>query len=212
MTKLFHEVCKWLKLFKKVVLVFINTMSVIPPAVDAFWNGQSVGEFLGLIDPLTKLPNLKALDQFKAKCKREIGVIYSDVDSFKSINDTFSHGFGNKWLINIANAILEGVKDLGSVYRIHGDEMCIVSNDWVDIKSLERELRSYVMSKYGFSVTFGTAFGDPKTVLHNADRRMYKNKKHPSTVNCSRFSVMAFPDQRRSKFDRRVSDRIASLN
>ena len=87
-------------------------------------------------DPLTGLPNrlLKTdrLRQAMTRCHRNqtsVAVCYLDLDGFKPINDEYGHDVGDKILIEIANRLLNTVREGDTVSRIGGDEFILILSD-----------------------------------------------------------------------------------
>ena len=50
-----------------------------------------------------------------------------DLDGFKAYNDTFGHPAGDALLSRLAKKLAAGVGDSGEVYRIGGDEFCVLA-------------------------------------------------------------------------------------
>jgi len=57
-------------------------------------------------------------------------VAYADIDSLKFVNDNFGKFRGDEYIKLFANALKTAAKQNGTtLYRIHGDEFVITSND-----------------------------------------------------------------------------------
>jgi diguanylate cyclase (GGDEF)-like protein len=52
-----------------------------------------------------------------------------DLDGFKQYNDTFGHHAGDALLIRLGAALGGSVGDSGRVYRMGGDEFCLLADD-----------------------------------------------------------------------------------
>jgi diguanylate cyclase (GGDEF)-like protein len=85
------------------------------------------------VDMLTGLPNRRSvdheLDQTLAMAKRyghPLSVLMIDVDSFKTINDTFGHAAGDSALRHVATLILKTLRDVDIPGRWAGDEFLAV--------------------------------------------------------------------------------------
>jgi diguanylate cyclase (GGDEF)-like protein len=84
-------------------------------------------------DPLTGLANRRRLDEdlaaLGARVSRlspvEIAII--DLDGFKALDDTLGHEAGDALLARFADALRGAAGDDGAVYRLGGDEFCVVS-------------------------------------------------------------------------------------
>ena len=83
-------------------------------------------------DALTGVSNRRALDQFlqeqfdQAKSDRPTSVLFSDLDQFKSLNDTHGHALGDRVLVVFAETVRRAVGDRGTVFRYGGEEFTIV--------------------------------------------------------------------------------------
>lgn len=89
---------------------------------------------LSSTDALTGIANRRALDEtLLQECKRAqrsknpLSVLLLDVDHFKTFNDTYGHGAGDKALIAVANAMLEATnRPADLVARYGGEEFSVV--------------------------------------------------------------------------------------
>lgn len=83
-------------------------------------------------DPLTDLPNrllfTQRLDQMlvKAGMRKELTVLFLDLDRFKLINDTFGHEAGDQLLMTVAGRLRRATRPDDVVARIGGDEFIIL--------------------------------------------------------------------------------------
>lgn len=84
-------------------------------------------------DPLTGLPNLRLvtdrLQRALARANREgerVGVLYLDLDGFKSLNDTLGHAAGDLALKTSARRLEDCVRESDTVARIGGDEFLVI--------------------------------------------------------------------------------------
>ena len=89
---------------------------------------------ISLQDALTGLPNRVSfeqhLDQGLSQAKRHgwgLAVLFIDIDKFKSINDSYGHGLGDKVLLMMANRLRSFVREEDLVSRWGGDEfVCLL--------------------------------------------------------------------------------------
>lgn len=89
--------------------------------------------FLAHYDPLTQLPNRVVfqnylrlvLEQAEQKGFR-VGVLFLDLDSFKTINDTLGHSVGDQLLQQVARRIQTCVRADDLIARMGGDEFTFV--------------------------------------------------------------------------------------
>lgn len=94
---------------------------------------QKAIEHLAYFDPLTDLPNRRMTRQnlqgamSRAEKSGQFGaVLLTDLDDFKSINDTLGHRVGDKLLIEIARRFETTVGERGELSRLGGDEFLVV--------------------------------------------------------------------------------------
>lgn len=91
-------------------------------------------EKLALTDPLTNLPNRRAMDRLAERELRRrdrypgpiaIGII--DVDHFKNINDRYLLPGGDKVLIDLARCLNNSVRTVDFLGRIGGEEFMVIA-------------------------------------------------------------------------------------
>jgi diguanylate cyclase (GGDEF)-like protein len=78
---------------------------------------------------LTKLPTKESLLRELAKQLQNgnlTSVMFIDLDNFKQVNDQNSHAEGDKCLIEVVKNIASAVASKGKVYRVGGDEFCVM--------------------------------------------------------------------------------------
>ena len=87
-------------------------------------------------DALTGLPNrpnlLNRLAQALASTRRnrrQLAVLFIDMDRFKNINDTLGHQIGDGLLVTVAERLKATVRDSDVVARLGGDEFVIALTD-----------------------------------------------------------------------------------
>jgi diguanylate cyclase (GGDEF)-like protein/PAS domain S-box-containing protein len=80
-------------------------------------------------DPLTGLHNRSAIFEALRQAltaEGPVGVVFLDVDQFKSINDNFGHDAGDAALTRLADALRGAVRKGDLVGRVGGDEFLVV--------------------------------------------------------------------------------------
>jgi len=159
---------------------------------------QSQMEKLANFDALTGLPNrqflmhLLARDLAKACInKSELGLLFVDIDGFKSINDSFGHDVGDKFLIHISAAMMSVIDKDYTLGRLGGDEFIVIVPN-VPSKQVLEDIadrvvgavsRTHVFNTFRFdsSASVGLALASEcdyelSHLITNADVAMYKAK------------------------------------
>lgn len=149
-----------------------------------------------LRDQLTGLWNKNGLQKFFYEVVKEnifdqdYILCYFDLDKFKSINDHYGHGIGDKVLIAFGHFLRNNLKRKDFVVRLHGDEFAAVQ-----VGSLIEEFVPFAEKLYrgGFTVclpdgkkqlhfsigiTNIIAADTLETALERADFSMYWCKEH----------------------------------
>ena len=151
------------------------------------------------IDPLTKVYNRRALDQYLHEAFSNISqnadsfhLMMIDVDDFKKINDSYGHLTGDKVLIYLANMLKKTLRDGDKVFRYGGEEFIIIlnriDNETCDVVA-ERILKLPRHSKLIFkdkqiamtlSIGVTTMKSDDsiETLIERADKALYYAKKN----------------------------------
>lgn len=126
-----------------------------------------------------------------------VQLITFDLNNLKVCNDTKGHMAGDKYIADAAHMIQDVFKGLGKVYRIGGDEFCIITRDISEATILNRrEMLKTAIKQYrqknsddGFGIACGYATYDPdidkdiEETRHRADLSMYENKKEIKAAN-----------------------------
>ncbi|MDP3701935.1 MAG: EAL domain-containing protein [Hylemonella sp.] len=166
--------------------------------VTAIRRYQSQLEQMAKFDPLTQLPNRlllrDRLNQAMGQVRRRekmLAVAYIDLDAFKSVNDSYGHDVGDRFLIAQAHAIKGCLREGDTLARIGGDEFVAV---FIDLDSPEScwpmldriLLAAAAEARVGDLVLQGSAsMGvtfypqadiDPDQLLRQADQAMYQAK------------------------------------
>ena len=126
-----------------------------------------------------------------------VQLITFDLNNLKKCNDTKGHMAGDKYIADAAHIIQDVFGMLGKVYRIGGDEFCVLAKNLPESVILQKrailrkEILKYrdVNNDYGFGIACGYATYDPKLdkdieeTRHRADLSMYENKKEIKRAN-----------------------------
>jgi diguanylate cyclase (GGDEF)-like protein len=149
-----------------------------------------------LHDALTGLPNRAlftdriqhALVQGRRR-GTACGVIFLDLDRFKTVNDSLGHGAGDELLVAVARRIAESLRSADTAARLGGDEFAVLLEDLghVDEAVLVAERITAALSapivvsgrEVYVKVSLGIAVGgnEASELLRQADVAMYRAKR-----------------------------------
>jgi len=149
-------------------------------------------------DVLTGLPNRRLLrERFvlllaaAEREKREIAVIFLDLDHFKRVNDSLGHSVGDELLVEVARRLDTVVRRIDTVARLGGDEFIFampgfhtaaaaeVARRLIDVFARPFEVAGHeltVTPSLGISI-YPHDGQDLETLLKNADTAMYRAKE-----------------------------------
>ncbi len=156
-------------------------------------------ERLALYDALTGLPNRRlfydTLNLYLPRAKRNrnyAGLLFIDLDGFKSVNDNYGHDYGDDLLRQVAKRLTSCTRKEDLVARMGGDEFTIIVGDMKDPNAAEtvgqkiiREIRRpftvidqeiRIGSSVGIAL-FPTHATDRDGLIKAADDMMYVVKK-----------------------------------
>ncbi len=151
-------------------------------------------------DQLTGLPNrflsidrLQQMLQHAQRHKKRIGIIYIDLDNFKTVNDSLGHSTGDDLLIQVSTRIWTHLRDEDTLCRLGGDEfMALVPNLVNPVEDLkviiERVIGSlqapFDLSGREINVTSSLGIAiypddgeSVSSLMSNADMAMYEAKR-----------------------------------
>jgi diguanylate cyclase (GGDEF)-like protein len=127
--------------------------------------------------------------------KRQMGLIYVDLDHFKNINDSFGHATGDLVLKQTAERMTEVLRNIDTVVRMGGDEFAVILPEldpegvrYVALRLFQAITKSPMpLEQMGHpdqcvGVTLGIACLsetalDHLRLMHLADRSLYQAKK-----------------------------------
>lgn len=123
--------------------------------------------------------------------QQSVAMVLLDLDQFKNINDTYGHPVGDDALIYAADKLQSAVRKTDYVFRIGGEEFCILLpgadlEGGIEVaESVRRSLEEGAFRVGGEEVPFTGSFGvavsgqDGRNMIdlyHAADARMYAAK------------------------------------
>ncbi|HEY0233634.1 MAG TPA: EAL domain-containing protein [Afipia sp.] len=155
--------------------------------------------FVAQHDGLTGLPNRillrQRLDELLAHTRRsgdKLAVLFIDLDSFKSINDTLGHAMGDKLLNAVARRLRSTLREEDAIARLGSDEFAVVQAGCTrpeDAALLAKRLLGALGEPYlfeGHTVVSGASIGiamspgdgdDAERLLKNADMALSRTKR-----------------------------------
>jgi len=192
--------------------LFIRHRSVLNHQTEIDFKNQELAQINSLLkmqkaevqhhadhDFLTQLPNRKKISEILEhaitiadKEKRQLAVLFLDLDRFKNINDNFGHTVGDEVLIQTAKRLKERLRNSDTVARIGGDEFLIMVETNRNIQDIDKLTRSIINKiqtplyindiQHINSVSIGISIypgdgEDASTLIKHADNAMYHAKQ-----------------------------------
>ncbi|MGD8908052.1 MAG: diguanylate cyclase, partial [Chromatiales bacterium] len=171
-------------------------------------------------DQLTGLPNrflaidrLQQMLQHAHRLQNRIGVIYIDLDNFKTVNDSLGHAIGDDLLVQVSTRIWTHLRNEDTLCRLGGDEfMALIpnlKNPVGDLKVIIDRVIASLQSPFdlgGHKTTITSSLGialypedgnNVSTLMSNADIAMYEAKR--SGRNTFRFFTRDMNERVQSK-------------
>ncbi len=146
-------------------------------------------------DPLTRIPNRRALDRTMSDRVEQgsaFGLLFLDIDHFKSINDEYGHDIGDEVLKRIARYLERGTRSNDFCGRYGGEEFLVIvdgADEELAAKVGERHRRAISALTFGVrgphrpvTLSVGVASYRPdaglklEEVMRNADKALYRAK------------------------------------
>jgi diguanylate cyclase (GGDEF)-like protein len=156
--------------------------------------------YLAYYDALTGLPNRTLINNrleqaipLARRNEKMIGVIFIDLDGFKSVNDTMGHNWGDNLLKQVADRLSQCITKYGTVARFGGDEFLIMIPQIFHVKDVEETAkkvmktfnRHIIVNKQEFFLTASAGIAifpqdgeEANILIKNADIAMYSAKNN----------------------------------
>jgi diguanylate cyclase (GGDEF)-like protein/PAS domain S-box-containing protein len=164
-----------------------------------------------LLDPLTGLPNRRALTSQLQRASaasmrhgQQGALLFIDLDKFKAVNDTLGHAAGDQLLQQVALRLREATRTADTSARLGGDEFVVMLEnldvdpakaqslaEMIAEKLIRRLNQDYLLNGQPAHCTpsIGLALfprdgADPDTLMRRADRAMYRAKAAGRNTVC----------------------------
>ena len=177
-------------------------------------------QHLALHDPLTTLPNRILLEDrisqavvHSGRHGTTCGILFVDIDRFKTVNDSLGHFVGDELLKGVASRLESLVRREDTVSRLGGDEFVILLTEIANPEDAE-EVANKILAGLGqpfrihtheliitpsIGVSLFPLHGQSaQTLLTNADAAMYSAKKQ------GRNNVQVFSAHMKTSFPERL--------
>ena len=146
-------------------------------------------------DALTKMPNRLKFNtiyehqvDLSLRYKKNLSLVFIDIDLFKNVNDTYGHKVGDTVLIEIANMLHACVRASDLAARWGGEEFVIISSETTREQAMQmaEKIRACIEEKdfdtvghitCSFGVTALQEQDDAHSFLIRADNALYSAKK-----------------------------------
>ena len=116
-------------------------------------------------DTLTGLPNRSLFLERLEQALRDrapdqaVGVLFVDLDDFKTVNDTFGHGAGDELLVGVGGRLQNALRSGDVVSRFGGDEFAVLLYDGGADRALGLANRLLGVLRAPFALSVGMASG-----------------------------------------------------
>jgi len=159
-------------------------------------------------DDLTGLPNrsllLDRLGLAIAHSRRlasHLALVFLDLDDFKSVNDSFGHGTGDRLLVELATRVRASVRAGDTVSRFGGDELVVLLDSVTgaeDAAHVAAKVLAAVQAPFrldGHEICVATSIGvsvypgdgtSPAELVSRADAAMYRDKRRERAAPMAR--------------------------
>ncbi|WP_291323091.1 diguanylate cyclase [Desulfonatronospira sp.] len=199
--------CKWIRIStvpysyrqEKLWYAMLSDITLIKKA-------QEEMAYRAMHDYLTGLPNrelfLDRLEHAFSQASRygnKVGLIFSDLNEFKPVNDIYGHMVGDKLLFQVGQRLLKCVRKSDTVARYGGDEFVMILGNIMSAQDVHRVAgkvteemqKDFVLEgvrinqccSMGISIYPDDA-QDAAELIKKADECMYRAKNDPELTYC----------------------------
>ena len=227
---LFHAAFDWLA----VALPLLCAVIYIAPSIGFLARTAQVRtreqevDILSRFDVLTGVLNRRTLTaeagplfESDRRKRRDVGVLFVDLDKFKAINDENGHEFGDNFLRHISAILSNNLRGTDLVGRIGGDEFVAIMPAASDqqMDSVSRRILNAASTPFSYkgktltgSVSIGTHLSPPgqsmDEALHAADLALYHAKHSGRNLAIRYFEGLDTARQRRRRIEARLREAL----
>ena len=123
--------------------------------------------------------DIEAIEQDSAKSMQPVGVVFTDINGLKMINDRLGHEAGDERIATVATTVSAVFPD-AKKYRFGGDEFVILSFDETEEAFNDRLKQLAALWEDDYSAAIGSVWLEHAKDLDQniavADKRMYQDK------------------------------------
>jgi len=181
-------------------LVIITVVGTIIVLLFIKERNDAMLENMAMYDQLTQIPNRRSFfingNMLFLKCqreKRELALMFMDIDFFKKINDGYGHDFGDVVLKRFATVLKESARQYDLLCRYGGEEFLVMLQS--DEPKIAQTLAQRIMERlksesfdeypdFRFTISVGIAASIPGSedtldgFIKNADTALYEAKNN----------------------------------
>ncbi len=183
--------------FGYLAFVLIQTLHFLKDSVRLIAAGQEAESLREEAerDGLTMMKNRRTFEATLRTVKPEQYAKYSfvlfDLNNLKKMNDTYGHGMGDCYIITASEVMQDCFGEFGEIYRIGGDEFCLISDhlsreayeerearmsDWIEnLKG--SQVKDFMQIASGFAAFNKSKDVNLQDTMERADGKMYQKKK-----------------------------------
>jgi diguanylate cyclase (GGDEF)-like protein len=123
----------WIITVVVALVIAVPFLVAIAHANMRLFQAKQVVDELSRTDPLTGIPNRRALVEFAQAPELSVMVLaIADIDRFKRVNDTHGHMVGDEVIRVVAHTMVSELGAFGHVARLGGEEFALLTSSSTD--------------------------------------------------------------------------------
>lgn len=146
------------------------------------------------LDAITKLNNRASFERDISRGNKRLwinrSIVLLDLNNLKLFNDKKGHDMGDQYIITAGQIIHDVFSPFGSVYRIGGDEFCVIARNLTEVQflvlrnSMETQIRAKNIHDDTLQMAIASGYAafdvlqdnDLHDTMKRADAEMYRRK------------------------------------